>query len=58
MLKVTYRKYGIRLSHVYFASEKDIRKNIFEKESGDLIFLHGCADNSVRGGYCIQPSIL
>lgn len=41
MLTVTYRKHGIKLSHVWFASEEEIFSGAYKEGSGNLIFLHG-----------------
>ena len=41
MLNITYRKYGIRLTHCWFASQEDIDSEAFRKDAGDMIFLHG-----------------
>lgn len=49
-MTVTYRKYGIRLSHVWFASEREILDGSFKNDAGDLIFLHG-ASCAPPGGY-------
>jgi hypothetical protein len=41
MLSIAYRKMGVRLNHVYFANDyelKNIRKTC---KMGDVIFLHG-----------------
>lgn len=43
MLTVTYRKHGVRLSHVYFADSEQVRKGEFKKKAGDLVFLHGAS---------------
>ncbi len=40
MLTVTYRKHGIRLSHVWFATENEILNKEYFRNAGDLIFLH------------------
>lgn len=49
MLAVTYRKHGIRLSHVWFATQQDIDSGRYRAEKTDLIFLHGVS-NVHEGG--------
>lgn len=59
MLTVTYRKYGIRLSHVWFASEKEILDGNFKKNAGDLIFLHGASCEPFEGRlYTVQHTLI
>ena len=41
MLSITYRKFGIRLTHIYFADDREIHCNTYRNEVGDIIFLHG-----------------
>jgi hypothetical protein len=41
MLSVTYRKHGIKLTHVWFTTDSEIESQDYLKNAGDLIFLHG-----------------
>jgi hypothetical protein len=56
MLSVTYRKHGIKLTHIYFASDSEIENQDYLKNAGDLVFLHGSTVEPV-GGYCIPNNI-
>ena len=55
MLQVTYRKCGIKLTHIWFASEEEINSDAYRDSCGDLIFLHGVYIMP-QGGYFIQNS--
>ena len=47
MLQVTYRKKGIKLSHVWFAKREQLEKRQFFQQKADLYYLHGIpSDNS------------
>lgn len=51
MLKVTYRKKGIKLSHVWFATDGQITSGEFRQDCGDIIYLHGInAKSAPEGG--------
>lgn len=50
MLAVTYRKHGIRLTHVWFVDDEDVVSDDYRKDvGGDLIFLHGTRANPAEG---------
>ncbi len=49
MLSVMYRKMGVRLTHVYFATEAEV-DSVHNNAAGDVIFLHGVdKDEKVEG---------
>lgn len=59
MLSVTYRKHGIRLTHIWFATDEEIRNKAYKKGAGDLIFLHGSNVEPDKGvNYSHQLSLI
>ena len=49
MLSVTYGKFGLKLTHIYFATEEEIKSNSILKSAGDIVFLHGSLVQPVSG---------
>ena len=45
MLQSSYRRKGIKLSHVWFASSEDLNNQSFRCSKADIYYLHGVADN-------------
>lgn len=59
MLTVTYKKHGIRLSHVWFADESEISNKEYFRNAGDLIFLHETAIKPENGTlYTTQNTLI
>lgn len=59
MLTVTYRKKGIKLSHVWFSTPEEIISQEYWKNAGDLIFLHGSTTEPWGGTlYTIQHTLI
>ena len=61
MVVVTYRKKGIKITHVWFASQEQINTLPFLNNAGDLVYLHGvnnCLIDKKNGYESVQCSII
>ncbi len=48
MLQVTYKKHGLKVSHVWFATEVEIENNLYRNQISDLYFIHGYKNSLVK----------
>lgn len=55
MVLATYHKYGIRLTHIWFASEQEIKETIESKTpKTDVLFVHGADMSDFSSAYSVS----
>lgn len=54
MLVVKYKKYGISLAHVWFATDHEIMNKMYKSQKADIYYLHGIDLESVEKGYLLK----